>query len=157
MAEPISHHEAHRRAYGSGSLAIGSESAQPTSYYPTPRGSTLGGRHFYARFRGFAHHLATDLGLASDPTRATNSHPQSARLPDRAPPEHAKTLSLCASPPRVELTASPGFSVSLRVGPKAPAPPGLPGSDPRLLFNWQVKSVPTVGSPIRSSPYVENT
>ena len=136
---------------------IGSESAQPTSYYPTPRGSTLGGRHFYARFRGFAHHLATDLGLWSAATRATYSPPHSARLPDRAPPEHAKTLSLCASPPRVELTASPGFSVSLRVGPKAPAPPWLPGSDPRLPLIWQVQSVPTVGYCIRSNPFAETT
>jgi hypothetical protein len=48
LAEPISHHKAHRRGFLSGSLAIGSESAQPTSYHATPRGLTPGVARFLA-------------------------------------------------------------------------------------------------------------
>ena len=64
---------------------IGSESAQPSSYHPTPRVSTPGVTRFYAPFCAFSHFSVTHLGLSFAATRAAKQGPKSQRFPDAVP------------------------------------------------------------------------
>ena len=85
MAEPISHHKAHRGGYRAGSLAIGSESAKHSSYYPTPRVSTPGVARFYAPFCDFSRPSAANLDLSLTPARAAKHYSKSLRFLDTLP------------------------------------------------------------------------
>jgi hypothetical protein len=73
--------ETFRGASRVGSLAIGSDSAKPTSYQAAPRVLTPGVGRFYAPFRTFSHHSATALDLSNGPKRAAILRPKSAGFP----------------------------------------------------------------------------
>ena len=74
-----------RGASRAGSLLIGSESAKPTSYHPTPRVLTPGVGHFYALFRDISHPSADNLCLSLAPVRAVKLLPESLHFPDAVP------------------------------------------------------------------------
>lgn len=80
-----------------GSLTIGSESAEPTSYHPTPRVSTPGVGHFYAPFNDFSHPSAAHLGLCIAPERAAKNGSKSLCFPNAVPTFEPK---LSATRPR---------------------------------------------------------
>ena len=97
----------------SGSLAIGSESAQPSSYHPTPRGSTPGVTGFSVPLCEFSHPSAVDLGLSVASKSVAKLNPKRDPSPQTAAPFQPITLRRSISPPRTRVNAPLGESLPI--------------------------------------------
>ena len=102
-----------RRGFLSGSLAIGSESAQPSSYHPTPRGSTPGVTGFSVPLCEFSHPSAVDLGLSVASKSVAKLNPKRDPSPQTAAPFQPITLRRSISPPRTRVNAPLGESLPI--------------------------------------------
>ena len=95
-----------RRGFLSGSLAIGSESAQPTSYHPTPRAKPLGVARFHALFPTLLVIPPIPLPLSLRPRESANTPTGMALIARPTAPVAAKTLHRKVSAPRGRVTVS---------------------------------------------------